>query len=82
MFLADPGDAFAVSVSSGPIQGAGKYDADCDGSTNASDALYLLRVLAGLQLQAAACDSDVNGNGSVDLEDGLSVRRWSAGLPH
>lgn len=56
-------------------------DADCDGDADATDALAVLRLAAGLP-EGAACApaADVDCSGSLDAVDALLVLRFAAGL--
>jgi hypothetical protein len=67
-------------------------DVDCEGGTDAVDALMILRWVAGLPVsQTQPCtpigtgapylQGDVDCSGNVDAVDALMVLRWVAGLP-
>lgn len=55
-------------------------DVNCDDSVNATDSLFALRVLAGLDPKGP-CSLDANRDTSEDLRDPLMIRRRIAGLP-
>jgi hypothetical protein len=64
------------------VRNAG-FDATCDGSVDPADALAVLRATAGLAggvLPALPCSGDANGNGQLDVDDILRIRRAAAGL--
>jgi hypothetical protein len=60
-----------------PIQG----DTDCDGSTDAVDALHVLRDVVGLGQSACIERGDVNCDGKRTAVDALGILRFVALLP-
>jgi len=54
-------------------------DTNCDDRVNATDALYQLRLLAGLQAQGP-CSADANRDGSVSILDVWLIRTRVAGI--
>ncbi len=59
-------------------------DFNCDGSTDALDAFWILQLSAGIILQISnTCYSDVNGDGDVNVIDAMLILQFDAGLlPH
>lgn len=59
-------------------------DFNCDGSTDALDAFWILQLNAGIILQISnTCYSDVNGDGDVNAIDAMLILQFDAGLlPH
>jgi hypothetical protein len=58
-----------------------RYDANCDGATNAIDALLILQYVAG-KTPALACseNADANGDGQINALDAAVILQFDAGL--
>ncbi len=54
-------------------------DTNCDDHVNATDALFSLRVLAGLAVQGP-CSLDANRDTQVNIKDPLLIRQRVAGI--
>ena len=54
-------------------------DADGDSSVTLSDALDLLRAVAGEDVSINAANADVTGDGQADLHDVLLILQYIAG---
>ncbi len=54
-------------------------DVNCDGESSSTDALDLLRYLAGFEV-GGYCAGDVNLDGDVDIDDAVRLRAEIAGL--
>lgn len=54
-------------------------DTNCDDHVNAADALYQLRLLAGLQVQGP-CSADANRDTAVSILDAQFIRSRVAGI--
>jgi hypothetical protein len=57
------------------------HDVNCDGRTNAVDALLILQLVAGV-IDSVACvqNGDVNGDGTINPLDAVLILQLEAGI--
>jgi hypothetical protein len=56
-------------------------DADCNGSVDSRDALWVIRGVARLLPEGGGSDVDVDCDADSDAVDALKILRYLAGLP-
>ena len=85
VFREDPAVVPGCELLTGIRAGLGvRGDANCNGTADALDALFVLRVLADLEQPTAECGvsrADTDNSGSLDVRDAMLIRRRVAGLP-
>ncbi len=74
-----------VAVASAPLQVfvRSRADANCNGSVDSGDALFIQRIVAGLAVPVANCDANADAFGAEnqpDIGDALYLRRVVAGI--
>jgi hypothetical protein len=83
--IADAGDDqydSVVFIGANSLVGSGPGDPDCNSLINSVDALFALRVGAGLPVSAQCTpNADVNCSGNINSVDALLILRFVAGLP-